>query len=75
MARINPYDKYREQIAAWNAANPRYQIVQDCLTKTQQPAARPFVLYRKLNSGVIDYVARYSTIETAMKAGEKDPRW
>lgn len=75
MARINPYDKHREQIAAWNAANPKFRIIHDRYTRDNQLAARPFILNSRYKSGLVAYVARYATLEAAMKGAEKRADW
>ena len=75
MARINPYDKYREQIAQWNAANPKFAIVYDRLTRTCQTSARPFTLYSVTKAGFRHRIAQYATLETAQKGAEKRADW
>lgn len=55
----------KKQVKRWNTRNPRYMIAHNPLTGAGRPSVRPFVLYLRMKSGAIDYVARYKTLDGA----------
>ena len=66
----NRYEKYRAQIAAFNAENPRFALVHNQLNSKFQYTDREFVLYFRTGKEGIGrhYLSRYSSMEAVAAA-------
>ncbi|ARB13810.1 hypothetical protein Ccr2_gp279 [Caulobacter phage Ccr2] len=64
------YAAHRDEIKAWNKANPKFWMNYDYLTASGRPAKRPFILNIKIGGAEhhLHFVARYASFAGAQKA-------